>query len=54
MILYSIEPRDLIFVKIYGILSLAKNMDKNIGKNISKKLSSKYSQKFLIMLNNLQ
>ena len=54
MMLYSIEPRDQIFVKIYGILSLIKNMDKNIGNNISKKLSSKHSQKFLIMLNNLQ
>ena len=54
MMLYSIEPRDQIFVKGYGFLSLAKNMDKNIGKNISKKFSSKYSQKFLIMLNNLQ
>ena len=40
---YSIEPKDWIFVKGYGFLSVAKNMNKNIGKNISKKLSSKYS-----------
>ena len=35
---------DRIFVKGYGFLSFAKNMDKNIGKNISKTLSGKYSQ----------
>ena len=34
---YSIEPRDRIFVKGYGLLSFAKN----IGKN----LSNKYGQK---------
>ena len=32
---YSVQPRDRIFVKIYGFLSFAKNMDRNIGKNIS-------------------
>ena len=42
---YSVQPRDLTFVKSYGFLSFAKNMGKNIGKNISKNLSSKYSQK---------
>ena len=42
---YSIEPRDIIFVKGYGFLSFAKNMSKNIGKVISKDLSRKYSQK---------
>ena len=36
---YSIEPRDKIYVKRYGILSFAKN----IGKN----LSNKYGQKLL-------
>ena len=36
---YSIEPKDRIYVKGYGFLSLAKNMDKN--------LSNKYSQKLL-------
>ena len=29
---YSVQPRDRIFVKGYGFLSSAKNMDKNIGK----------------------
>ena len=33
---YLTEPRDQIFVKGYGFLSLAKNMGKNIGKDISK------------------
>ena len=33
---YSVQPRDRIFVKDCGFLSLAKNMSKNIGKNISK------------------
>ena len=36
---YSIEPRDRIYVKGYGFLSFAKNIDKN--------LSNKYSQKFI-------
>ena len=29
---YFIEPRDLLFIKVYGYLSFAKNMSKNIGK----------------------
>ena len=44
---YSVQPKDQIFVKSYGFLSLAKNMIKNISKNISKNLSSKYNQKLL-------
>ena len=36
-----------IFVKGYGLLSFAKNMDINIGKKFSKSLSFKYSQKIL-------
>ena len=36
---YSIEPRDRIYVKGYGFLSFAKNMDKS--------LSNKYGQKVL-------
>ena len=28
---YSIEPKDKVYVKEYGVLSFAKNMDKNIG-----------------------
>ena len=47
MIFFSVQPRDLMFVKDYGFLSFAKNMDKNISKNISKNLSRKYSQKLL-------
>ena len=31
----SVQPRDQIFGKSYGFLSLAKNMGKNIGKNIT-------------------
>ena len=44
---YLVQPKDQIFVKSYGFLSLAKNMIKNISKNISKNLSSKYNQKLL-------
>ena len=36
---YSIEPRDIIYVKWYGSLSFAKNISKN--------LSNKYGQKLL-------
>ena len=43
----SVQPRDQIFLKGYGFLSYAKNMDRNIGKNISKSLSSKCTQKIL-------
>ena len=37
---YSIEPRDRIYVKVYKILSFAKDM--------GKRLSNKYGQKLLI------
>ena len=47
MTLYSIEPREQIFIKCYRFFSFAKNMGKNIGKTISKNLSGKYSQKLL-------
>ena len=40
---YTVQPRDRIFVKEYGLLFFAKN----IGKNISKVLSGKYGQKLL-------
>ena len=43
----SVQPRDQIFVKGYGFLSFAKNMDKNIAKNISKNVSGKCNQKLL-------
>ena len=49
---YSTEPRDQIFVKGYGFLSLDKNMGKNIGKDISKNLSDKYKVSKNSELNN--
>ena len=36
---YSNKPQDIIYVKRYGLLSFAKNMDKN--------LNNKYGQKLL-------
>ena len=36
---YSIEPKDRVYLKGYGFLSFAKNLDKN--------LSNKYGQKRL-------
>ena len=45
---YSVQPRDQIFVKSYGFLSFAKNMDKNVGKNKSKILNRNSSQKLLV------
>ena len=47
MMRYSVQPREKIYVKGYGVLPFAKNMGKNIGKNIIKNLSGKYSQKRL-------
>ena len=44
---YSVQPKDIIFVKGYEFVSFAKNMGESIGKNISKNLSGKYSQKLL-------
>ena len=35
---YSIEPRDTIYVKVYGILSFAKNMGKNLSNKFRQKL----------------
>ena len=43
---YSIEPRDRIYVKGYGFLSLAKNMGTHATKT-AKNLSNKYGQKLL-------
>ena len=42
MMLYSVQPRDRIFVNGYGFVSFAKHMGKSIGKYISKNVSSKY------------
>ena len=50
---YSVQPRDQIFVKGYGFLSFAKNMDRNIGKNRSKNFRGNTPRKLLIMINNL-
>ena len=44
---YSIQPGDRIFIKGYGFLSFAKDMDKKLTKKISKYLRDKYSQKLL-------
>ena len=44
---YSVQPRDRIFVKGYGFLSITKNMYKNIGKTTGKNLSGKYIQRRL-------
>ena len=38
---YSVQPRDRIFVKGYGLFSFAKNMGKNFSKNIGKSLSGR-------------
>ena len=47
MTCYSVQPKDIIFVKGYWFVSFAKNMGKNTMKNISKSLNSKYSRKLL-------
>ena len=44
---YSDQHTDKIFVKGYGFLSFAKNMDKNIGKYVSKIFSGDYRQEVL-------
>ena len=49
MMRYLVQPRDWIFVKGYGFLSVAKNIGKNIGKNINKSLSGKYNPGMLAM-----
>ena len=43
---HSIEPKNRIYVKGYGFLSFAKNMDTHATK-VAKNLSNKYSQKLL-------
>ena len=44
MMCYSIEPKDRLFVKGYGVLSVTKNVAKNLGKKIIKTLSGKYNE----------
>ena len=53
MMRYLVQPRNRIFVKSYGFLSFAKNVDINVGKNISKNLNDECSQTLINMLNNL-
>ena len=43
---YSIDPRNRIYVKGYGFLSFAKNIDKHATK-VAKNMNNKYSQIFL-------
>ena len=42
---YSVQSREIIFLKGYGYLYFTKNMGKNIGKDISKGLNKKYNHK---------
>ena len=44
---FSVQTRDRMFVKGYGVLSSAKNMSKHKGKNISKNLRGKCRQNLL-------
>ena len=44
---YSIELRDRIFARGYGILSFAKKMNIKVGKNKRKRFSGKYRQELL-------
>ena len=46
MMWYSIEPRNRIFVKIYGFLSFAKNMGTHATK-VAKNLNDRYSRNIL-------
>ena len=43
---YSIEPRERRYVKGYGFLSFAKNIDTHAAK-VAKNMSNKYSQKLV-------
>ena len=44
---YSVQSKNVVFVKDYGFLPFAKDIAENIGKNIIENLSNKYSQKRL-------
>ena len=43
---YSIEPREIRYVKGYGFLSFARNIGTNAAK-VAKNMSNKYSQKLV-------
>ena len=47
MMLYSIEPGDLIFIKSCGILSFDKIVGKQIGKNVRKHICTNSQIKLL-------
>ena len=51
---YSVQPRDWIFVKGYGISSFTKNMGKILVKIEVKTWGLNTTKNLLIMLNNLQ
>ena len=51
---FSVQPRDRIFVKGYGILSIAKNMVKILVKISVRASVVNIVRNFLIMLKNLQ
>ena len=38
---YSVQPRDRIFVKSYGVLSFARSINKNTSKNLKSNCSQK-------------
>ena len=38
---YSVQPRDRIFVKSYGILSFARSINKNTSKNLKSSCGQK-------------
>ena len=38
---YSVQPRDRIFVKSYGILSFARSINKNTSKNLKSNCGQK-------------
>ena len=48
MTLYSVQPKNRMYVKGHGFFSFAKDMGRNIGKRIIKKLSSKYNQNLIV------
>ena len=51
---FSVQPRDRIFVKGYGILSIAKNVVKILVKISVRASVVNIVRNFLIMLKNLQ
>ena len=53
MMCHAVQPRDRIFVKVYGFLSSAKNMGKKtLVKIYAKTKVLTIAKNFLVMLNN--